>query len=472
MIKKVNTEVLPKLKSGGNKGKIDWINSVGCKIEFIYNDLTGYIEIIEYDKQKQRVLVKYKNNMQNIKTGHLKKGAIGNLLGLINHQYFYNKGDVVEVSTGKVEILEQILIKDSQNYNTRGYKYKCLNDGYIGTLSESKLKNKNGCSVCSNRLIIKGINDVATTHPYLLDYFVNMEDAYKNSYGSDKEIPMHCPNCNFEKVYTINKLVKRGFPCRKCGDGISYPEKFIFNLLDQLNINFDIQKVFEWSNNRQYDFYLPKINTIIEAHGLQHYENNYSFSHDIKLTDIQKNDIYKHQLALEHDITNYIILDCSEWENNWIKNSIESSDLSKMFDLSEINWSDCHMFACSSRVKEACNLWNEFSSDTKVISEKMKISRQTVIKYLKQGSKLNWCNYNPKKNMINNGRNNGMKGEIPIMMYDKNNTFLGLFKSATELSKISIENFGIKLGQSPISAVCRGELSHYKGYKFKFACKE
>jgi hypothetical protein len=412
VIRKVYLDTLPIWETGGNKGRINWSLSVGYIVEFIYDNITGYIEILEYDKQRQRVLVKYKNNKQYMKTAHLKKGAIGNLLGLINHEYIYNRGDVVEVTTGKIEILDQTLIKDNQNYNIRGYSYKCLNDGYIGEVSEPKLKNKNGCSVCNNRVIIKGINDVATTHPYLLNYFSNVEDAYCNSFGSHNEVSMKCLNCEYEKKFSINKLVTRGFSCRKCGDGISYPEKFVFNLLDQLNINFEIQKVFDWSDSRQYDFYLPSLNTIIEAHGLQHYENNYSFSKNIKLKDVQENDNYKYKLALQNKITKYITLDCREWKGNWIKNSIENSELAILFDLSKIDWISCHMFACSSRVKEVCNLWNEFSKNTKVISKRMKLSRPTIIKYLKQGAKLNWCDYDPKKNMSENGRNNIMKRKL------------------------------------------------------------
>lgn len=468
MIREVYLNNLPKWEKGGNKGRINWYKSIGHKVEFHYGGMRGSIEILSYDKQKQRVLVKYNNNSQTIKTAHLKTGAIGNLLGLINHEFSYKKGEIIKVSTGNIEILDQISMKDNQNYNIRGYKYKCLNDGYIGEVSEYKLKNKVGCSVCNNKIVVKGMNDLATTHSHLLHYFTNKNDAYENSYGSIKKTLIQCPNCKYEKSYSINKLTTRGFACRKCGDGISYPEKFVFNFLEQLNVIFEIQKVFNWSGNKQYDFYLPELNLIIETHGLQHYQNNYSFSENVKLLDIKSNDNLKYELSLKNNIDKYIVLDCRKWEDNWIKNSIENSELVKIIDISKIDWVNCHMFACSSRVKEACNLWNEFSNDTKIISEKMKLSRQTVIKYLKQGNQIGWCEYDPKKNMAENGTNNRMKSVIPIVMYDKNKNALGVFQSAKELSNVSIERFGIKLNQTAISAVCRGEASHHKGYTFKY----
>ena len=33
--------------------------------------------------------------------------------------------------------------------------------------------------------------------------------------------------------------------CRKCSDGISYPEKFLYSILEQLNIDFETQKIFD-----------------------------------------------------------------------------------------------------------------------------------------------------------------------------------------------------------------------------------
>ncbi|MEM5599205.1 hypothetical protein AAHB53_28045 [Niallia circulans] len=58
----------------------------------------------------------------------------------------------------------------------------------------------------------------------------------------------------------------------KCSDGFSIPEKFMFNLLDYLQVDFDYQKVFDWSLGKRYDFYIPMLNCIIETHGAQHYQ--------------------------------------------------------------------------------------------------------------------------------------------------------------------------------------------------------
>jgi hypothetical protein len=472
MLRKVFVENLPKNKTGINKDKINWKQCIGLNIKVIYGEFRGYVLIDAYDSKLKKLTIKYNNKEQVIDIHQFKQGYFGKLLECKTREenkliYKYNLGDIIEVSTGKIEIINYDKVK-RKDYTEKIYIYKCLKDGYIGHVTESKLKIKNGCPVCCNRLIIKGINDIATTHSYLLDLFVDKNQAYSNSFGSNNEVKIKCTNCGYEKEMSINKLINRGFSCPKCGDGTSYAEKFMFNVLEQLNIDFEIQKTFDWSNGRQYDFYIKLLKTIIETHGLQHYRNSYSFTYKIKLENIQANDKYKYELAIQNNIKRYIIIDCRKWNNDWIKYHILNSKLAEIFDLSNINWVECHRFACHSRVKEICNLWNGDYSYMDIICKKTKLSRLTVIKYLKQGTKLGWCNYNAKKNMEESCRHNSKRMQIPIAMFDKENKILGIFQSATELSKISVEIFGIKLSQTAISAVCRGKIPHHKGFIFKF----
>ena len=70
-------------------------------------------------------------------------------------------------------------------------------------------------------------------------------------------------------------------------------------MLSQLNLSFDREKVFEWSEGdakkaykgrKRYDFYLPASNTIIEVHGAQHYEKGFEAIGGRTLKEEQKND--------------------------------------------------------------------------------------------------------------------------------------------------------------------------------------
>lgn len=390
-MRKVYLDNLPK------RGKlIDWKGSVGHKVKFIYDDIKGEIEITDYKNGYLTLL--YNKEIRSITTINIQNGCLGKVVGVASKKYRYNIGDIIN----GLEILEHVRIKD-RKYTKKGYKVRCIKDGYTYDKGENSLDQKNGCPVCCNQKIIKGINDIATTHPEYVKYFVNIEDAYTHSYASNKKINLKCPDCEFKKEMSVNKLSYYDFQCPKCSDGKSYPEKLVFNLLEQLDIEFETEKVFNWVKDKRYDFYISGLNCIIETHGRQHYENSTSSKWD-NLEITQQNDIHKQQLAINNNIKKYIVLDCRKSNLEWIKNSILNSELAKILDLSKVNWLKCHEFACSSRVKEACDLWNSGVRSTKGISEIMKVSVSAIKSYLRQGVKLNWCDYNGREN-----RNIGLK---------------------------------------------------------------
>lgn len=471
-MKKLFVEDFPRWKEGQNKDKINWEASVGLKIRFIYNEINSYLEILKYDKIKKRVLVKYNDSMQDMDINHLKKLAIKNLLNYNHYEdkpliYKYKIGEIMSIATGDIQIIK-LDKKKLKDHTQKRYVYKCLNDGYIGDIAEHYIKEDYNCPVCINKKVIRGINDVATTHPHLIKYFVNIEDAHEYSYGSTKKVLMKCIDCDYEKEMAINHLVNRGFSCAKCGDKVSYPEKFMFNVLQQVDVKFEYQKKFEWSQNKLYDFYIPYLSCIIEIHGLQHYQNNYSFSSKMKIEDIVENDKIKECLAKENNIKYYVVIDCREQEFKFVKNNISNSQISKLFNLDDVNWLKCHEHACTSLVKKVCNMWTGDFSCMKTICDHFKLSRQTIIKYLKQGKKLGWCNYDAKTNMRESARKNGKKTRNKIEVFNPLGKSLGAFNSAKEVSEISEKEFGIKLTASAISSVCRGFTSHHKKFTFKY----
>lgn len=291
----------------------------------------------------------------------------------------------------------------SAGLNKKGYWFKCLD--HPEHKSEQKSISSFTGYQCKN-IICNQCNCIKTTHPYLIKYLVNIEDSLTYSMGSDKNIPMKCPDCGHKKNLRIPTLIRNGFSCPKCGDGKSYPEKFMFNVLEQLlNKNFITQlskTTFKWCENYRYDFYVDIINCIIETHGEQHYKENTNTSNrKNSLKEIQENDKNKELLAKENGIENYIIIDCRYSELEWIKNSIIQSELPKLlnFKESDINWLKCHEYACNSLVKIVCDMWNDDVKKVSYIADKLKIGKTSVIRYLKQGVKLGWCDYDPKESL-------------------------------------------------------------------------
>ena len=100
------------------------------------------------------------------------------------------------------------------------------------------------------------------------------------------------------------------------GDGISYPEKIGKALFPLVDDTCKYQYSPKWANGKQYDFYLPKYNMIIELHGSQHYKAR-GFMED--QTD---NDTYKRNLASENGIIKYYEVDCRKSVFSFIKDNI------------------------------------------------------------------------------------------------------------------------------------------------------
>lgn len=93
---------------------------------------------------------------------------------------------------------------------------RCKIDGHVWAADPRKILRGVGCGVCSNRIIVAGINDVATTHPEYIKYFKNKDDATKYAAGSDKYIDAICPDCGYEKRIGILTLIRYGFSCNEC----------------------------------------------------------------------------------------------------------------------------------------------------------------------------------------------------------------------------------------------------------------
>ena len=93
---------------------------------------------------------------------------------------------------------------------------KCSIDGYEWSADPRKLMRGCQCSVCSNRTVVTGVNDIATVRPDLVKYFKNKEDAYKYVSGSEKYIDVVCPTCGYEDNIRIANLSRFGFSCNGC----------------------------------------------------------------------------------------------------------------------------------------------------------------------------------------------------------------------------------------------------------------
>lgn len=324
---------------------------------------------------------------------------------------------------------------------------------------------KCGCPYCSNKKVSID-NCMWTTNPKLASMLANSDDGYKYTQSSGMKVDWRCPDCGeVIKNKVISNVSHRGVPCPRCSDGVSYPEKFIKNMIYQLNIENIHQKLFEWSNDKVYDFYLPFYNMIIEVHGLQHYNGGFEAFGGRTLVEEQENDRLKEKLAKDNGIEHYIIIDARYSDIDYMITSIHKSGLFSIFDIKKVDWSKCHLYASTSLMKLACEYFNsgKYNSVFK-IAHKMNISNDTVRKYLKQSTKIGLCSYDPKKAAQIARHNTSQTKSKRVVQLSMNGCFIKEWASGREACR----GIGIYHSHSSISACCTGKQKYAYGYIWMF----
>ena len=111
----------------------------------------------------------------------------------------YNIGDIVN---NKFLILEREYKKFflSDKSNTKVYKCKCICDGYVFESSEHNLKHMKKCAACLGKVVINGVNDIATKRPEMIKFLKNKDDAYK--YYNE-----YVDRIYGEDIYIDNKII-------------------------------------------------------------------------------------------------------------------------------------------------------------------------------------------------------------------------------------------------------------------------
>lgn len=380
-----------------NSKVYDWKSSIGKTIEIIRDDNIVYeFEIEDYENKSSILKLLNKDDESfSIKTSNLINNKVSVLVGDISKGFKLNINDIID-SDNRNLVVTNKMIRNTKKY----YTCKCNKcNGEFDILERHLLLTKSNCPYCTGKKVLVGFNDLSTIRPDLIKYLKSESDGNKFTVSSGKSIITKCPHCGYEKNMVIAKLSEKGFSCPKCSDGVSYSEKFLMSVLDQLSVNYTYQlskKKLEWCGSFIYDFYLEvnDKNIIIETNGRQHYEENglhklgnYTF------TDQQENDYTKRQLALSNNVNYYIELDCRKSENQWIKNSIMTSKLPEILSFEEdnIKWDKCEEFTTTSLVRKACEIkleHPEYSNER--IGELINKSVPTVISYLKRGKVIGW----------------------------------------------------------------------------------
>lgn len=114
--KKIFLEDLPKKNGICNTKVVDWGNAHGCIVRFIYGDIYGCIEVLDYYKDSQRVDIKYKDKIYNVLTNSVLNCRFNNMLNKTEVSYI--KGTKIEDMTGNIYNRLTVIGFDFERYNS------------------------------------------------------------------------------------------------------------------------------------------------------------------------------------------------------------------------------------------------------------------------------------------------------------------------------------------------------------------
>ena len=199
-VRKVFLDDLPRKEGiGALKGKtvIDWKNSVGCKVRFIYDDIEGEIEILNYGLKIGYITIGYKNKIIDIRPADFSKGKLGSLLKKYTKDFKIEIGQIFKDDKRDIVIIDRKYSREQCNpdkqdrvyyANKKLYKYKCnkcgfdcgecykqgkhLNEYWI---PENTILKGHGCPVCStpSMIVAPSINSIYNTASWMIDLGVS-----------------------------------------------------------------------------------------------------------------------------------------------------------------------------------------------------------------------------------------------------------------------------------------------------------
>ena len=342
----------------------------------------------------------------------------------------YHIGQIIVDDKRDITIIDRKYFKkNNDNKEYKQYKIKCnicgFNSGehYLNNTGrefrgeywviESNILKGKGCPCCSNKIVVKGINDICTTDHWMVKYFQNGEkEASKYVSGSTMKIYPTCPDCGKLKNNSImiRDIQKhRSIGCI-CGDGNSYPNKFAYAVFTQIRDQLEFyQNEYspDWIGRYRYDnyFVVDGINYVLEMDGeLGHGKIVYGCNKNIIDKEGLARDKLKEIAAKNHQI-NVIRVNAEKSDGIYLKNQITKS-LQSIVDLSNVNWKNVYEYAENNLVKTVCHFYNETNKNTYQMEKLLGLDRTTISKYLKKGNKLGWCNY---KNHITKKNDNARK---------------------------------------------------------------
>lgn len=275
---------------------------------------------------------------------------------------------------------------------------KCGNHSRVRT--QMLLEGTYKCAICDKgkENVKFGINDIKTINPVLYENLLDKDIANKYTINSRNKVDFICPSCgNIIKNKSIEKTNRCGLKC-KCQDGNSLGEKYFFQVIKSVDSSIEVEKYLNSNYSFRYDFYGNKddFKWICEIQGKQHNSKTFETCGGRTLTEEIENDERKKKYAKSQGVNLYVEIDSKESGLNQLKAEILSSELTKIYDFSNVDWIECYRKSMISDVIEVSELWKSGKRIMEICSI-TGFEKGTVRKHLTKANELHICEYDHKK---------------------------------------------------------------------------
>ena len=415
-----------------------------------------------------------------------RSGGISNELLIKEWDYDSNIGTPSDYTEGSAKKVSWICSKCNQKF----------------IASINNRANGRGCPICSNKKVVKGINDLLTTHPQFStewDYVKNDILPDQITYGYGKKLWWKCINGHSYQAIVNHRTGINGTGCPICikGKQTSFAEQAFYYYIkkvypDAINSYKEI-----FNNGMELDIYIPSIKLGIEYDGeVWHKENNFErelkkykickkyhikllrlkekrYENDILTADkilhiekmYKKENLYKAIFFIMSDIspeTNmWTIKTIDRWYTNLDVN-LERDELDIRKYMSELSYNSLYDLypgiAAEWNYNKNDNLTPRMvkpKSDIKVwwICPKCNNEYKSSISHRTEGTGCPKCGI----------KTNTFKRSKPVKMIDVDtHEVVKVFNSISEASR----EMNISAGN--ICAVLNGKRKHTKGYKWEY----
>jgi hypothetical protein len=151
-----------------------------------------------------------------------------------------------------------------------------------------------GCPYCANKQVLKGYNDLETTHPELaLDWHPTKNELLKPdeiTYGSGKKVWWVCKNGHEWEASVCNRTKGEGCPICSSRRRTSFPEQAIFYYVKKVfpDAISGYKDIFD-KGSMELDIYIPQLKIGIEYDGKLYHNKDRNRLNDAKKYTICRN---------------------------------------------------------------------------------------------------------------------------------------------------------------------------------------